>query len=86
MAFVYILQSDKGRYYIGSTTDMVERLKHHAGGYTPSTKALGKMRLVLQQEYATISGARKVEARLKRLKRKDYIAKIVKDGHIKIPG
>jgi len=86
MAFVYILQSETGRYYVGSTTDMAERLRHHAGGYTPSTRALGKMRLVLQQEYGTLSEARKVEGRIKRLKRKDYIAKIVKDGHIKMSG
>ena len=40
--------------------------------------------LVLNQEYSTLSKARKIEYRLKRLKRKDYIKKIVEDGYIRM--
>ncbi len=84
MAFVYILESKTGAYYIGSTLDIEERIKHHAGGYTPSTKRLGKMQLVFQQEYKNLSEARKIEQKLKKLKRKDYVRKIVKEGYIRI--
>ena len=84
MAFVYILESESGRYYIGSTLDIHERIRHHAGGYTPSTKRLGKMRLTLYQEYKTLAEARSVEGKLKKLKRKDYIRKIVEEGYIKV--
>ena len=84
MAFVYILQSESDSYYVGSTLDMMERMRHHNGGYTPSTKRLGKMNLVLKQEYKTLKEARKIELRLKKLKRKDYIRKIVEEGYIKI--
>ena len=84
MAFVYILQNQLGKYYIGSTLDIVRRMRHHAGGYTPSTKRMGKMRLVFKQEYLTLPEAREVERKLKRLKRKDYIRKIVEEGYIKI--
>ncbi len=85
MASVYILQSQRdGRYYIGSTSDLTERLKHHKGGYTPSTKRLGRIDIVFSQEYPTLKKARFIERKLKKLKRRDYIEKIIKDGIIKM--
>ena len=84
MAFVYILKFTTGKFYVGSTVDLNRRLKHHMGGYTPSTKRLGHGQLVLAQEYSTLTDARSVEYKLKKLKRRDYIAKIVQDGYIKI--
>ena len=84
MAFVYILKFATGKFYIGSTVDIRRRLKHHMGGHTPSTKRLGHGELVLMQEYPTLAAARSVEYKLKRLRRSDYIAKIVQDGYIKI--
>jgi putative endonuclease len=85
MAYVYILKSrPSNRFYIGSTTDLDQRIAHHLGGHTPSTKRLGKVELVLSQEYKTLKEARLIESRLKKLKRRDYIEKIVEDGFIKI--
>lgn len=84
MAFVYILQNDKGNFYIGSTLKIKDRLKHHFGGYTPSTSKMGRLSLVLKQEYKTLSEARMIEKKLKKLKRHDYIERIVKDGFIKM--
>jgi len=45
---------------------------------------MGKLELVFSQMFDTLEEARKIELRLKKLKRKDYIEKIVKDGYIKI--
>ena len=84
MAFVYILESEKDSFYIGSTLDIEDRIRHHIGGYTPSTRRLGKLKLVLRQEYKTLKEARAIELKLKKLKRKDYIRKIVEEGYIKI--
>ncbi len=84
MYYVYILKSEYNRYYIGSTENLDERLKHHLGGYTPSTKRLGRLRLVLSQEYDTLVEARSVERKLKKLKRKDYIEKMVDEGFIRM--
>jgi len=84
MPCVYILQFTSGKFYIGSTDDLGRRLKQHASGLTPSTKRLGKGKCVLKQDYDTLEDARSVEYKLKRLKRYDYIAKIVQDGYIKI--
>ncbi|MEI6863822.1 MAG: GIY-YIG nuclease family protein [Candidatus Adlerbacteria bacterium] len=84
MAWVYILKTKSGKYYVGSTTDMDERFKHHMGGHTPSTKSLGPEKVLLKQEYKTLKEARFVEGKIKNLKRRDYIEKILKDGYIKI--
>ena len=85
MAYVYILQGlQNKRFYIGSTKNLGQRLKHHFGGFTPSTKKFGQIKLALSQKYPTLKEARMIEKRLKKLKRKDYIEKIVKDGEIKM--
>lgn len=84
MAHVYILKTESGRYYIGSTTDLPERLKHHESGFTPSTKRMGDVNLIFSQEYLTLKEARLVESKLKKLKRRDYIEKIIADGRINI--
>ena len=82
---VYILQSLRdGRFYIGSTSDLKQRMRHHYSGFTPSTKRFGGIKLVLSQEFSTLKEARFIERRLKRLKRRDYLEKIVKDGKIKM--
>jgi predicted GIY-YIG superfamily endonuclease len=84
MSVVYILQFPNGKFYIGSSIDLDRRLKQHGVGHTPSTKRLGQGVLVFSQEYATLSEARSVEKKLTALKRHDYVAKIVKDGYIKL--
>lgn len=85
MPHVYILESiTDGRYYIGSTANLELRIKHHAGGHTPSTKRFSEIKLVFSQEYKTLREARIIEKKLKKLKRKDYLQKIIKDGFIKI--
>ena len=84
MPYVYILENEEGKYYIGSTLDLKERIRHHMGGYTPSTKRLGKLKLVFYQEYKFFKEARSIELKLKKLKRHDYIASIIKDGFIKM--
>lgn len=83
MAYVYILESQRDkRYYIGSAVDLKSRLRHHRGGFTHSTRRFGELKLVFNQEYTSLSEARGIERKLKKLKRKDYIEKIIKDGFI----
>jgi predicted GIY-YIG superfamily endonuclease len=85
MSYVYILENLTDRiYYIGSTIDLENRLKHHLGGHTLSTKRFGKIKLVFSQKYNTIKEARIIERKLKKLKRKDYLQKIISDGYIKM--
>ena len=84
MSNVYILKCANESFYIGSTDNLDRRLKQHAAGHTYSTRRLGFGELVLSQEYASLADARSVEHKLKLLKRCDYVAKIVKDGYIRI--
>lgn len=85
MGTVYILKSVRdGRYYIGSTINLTQRLKHHMDRFTPTTKRFGGIELVFKQEFGTIREARRIELRLKKLKRRDYIEKIIKEGVIKM--
>lgn len=49
-----------------------------------STKNLRPFEIMLVQEYVNITIAKQVEYKLKKLKRKDYIEKIIKDRHIKM--
>jgi predicted GIY-YIG superfamily endonuclease len=73
------------RYYIGSTKRLPEqRLIDHNYGKVKSTKSIKPLKLMIFKKFNTYSQARIIENRLKRLKRKDYIEKIVKDRYIKI--
>lgn len=83
-AYVYILRDEKGKFYIGSTNDIKRRLKQHQTKHTATTYRMKSPQLVLKQEYPSLEFARKVERKIKNLKRKDYIENMVKDGYIKM--
>jgi putative endonuclease len=83
-AFVYILKDKNGKFYIGSTSDILRRMKQHQYGHTQTTRRMNEPKLVFSQEYSTLIQARKVERRIKKLKRKDYIERIIKDGYIRV--
>ena len=84
MTHVYILESLRDhRYYIGSTNNLTARPKHHFGKFTPSTKRFGTIKLVFSQYFPTLKEARSIE---RKLKRKDYISNIIRDGFIKMRG
>ena len=64
--YVYILQSLKdGRYYIGETKNVGERLNFHNAGKQRSTRKRIPFRLVLFEEYADRNEAIKREKQLK---------------------
>ena len=82
--YVYILKSQKGIFYVGSTNDLKRRLDQHCGGHTRTTKNRNILKLVFTQEFADLPEARRIERKIKSWKRKDYIEKIVQDGYIKV--
>ena len=77
---VYILQSSKNkRYYIGSTDDIVQRLKYHNNGIVKATKDIRPLELKVFIPCFDTSEAKKSEYRLKRYKRRDILEKVIKD-------
>ena len=83
--FVYFLRNPKNkRIYIGCTDDIDRRFYQHQRGNVKATRLLRPLQLEFYQEFDCLETARKIEAKLKRLKRKDYIEKIIKDRVIKM--
>ena len=84
MSFVYILQSElNGHYYIGSTEDVAERLTRHNAGKVSYSKKYRPWKKVFEQEFENRTIAQAVERKLKSWKRRDYLEKIIADGHIR---
>ncbi len=81
MYSIYILQSEKdGKYYIGSTDNLIKRLERHNKGYSRYTKGRGPFLLIYKEGYKTRSEAKKREYYLKSLKSRNVIEKIIKDA------
>jgi len=71
--FVYMLQTAAGLLYTGITTDPARRLDEH-GGTTRGAKSLrgkGPLKLVFQMAVRDRSEASVIEARIKKLSRRD---------------
>lgn len=85
MAWVYILKSIKNKkFYIGSTKNWERRLKEHQAGKTKSLRAILPVKVVFKQKFSDLATAKRIEIKLKKLKRRDYLEKIIKDGYIKM--
>jgi len=81
---VYILQSQtSGIYYIGSAHDPIKRLGEHNAGKATATRNKGPWIIKFSQQFSSIRQARQVEYKLKKLKRRDYLEQIIKDGYTK---
>ena len=83
MRYVYILESlVNGKYYIGSTNNLEKWLIKHNTRQVFSTKSNAPFKIVFNKKYENSVEARQSELKLKRLKRKDYIQKIIKGGEV----
>ncbi len=70
MHFIYILQSNDGRYYTGYTTDLERRLKEHkVGEGAKFTRSFGAKKILYHESFKDKSSALKREAEIKRLSR-----------------
>jgi putative endonuclease len=73
--FVYILQTNDGRYYTGYTTDIERRLKEHQSGNGGKfTKAFGANKMLYHEAFLDKSLALKREAEIKKWPRDKKIA------------
>jgi predicted GIY-YIG superfamily endonuclease len=76
MAWVYFIENPEGRFYIGMTTNLEDRLNDHNSGVSTWTKFRGPWTLVWSQERSTLGEARKLENKLKRQGRGDGFFKL----------
>jgi predicted GIY-YIG superfamily endonuclease len=65
---VYILQNNKGIFYIGLSEDIALRLEQHNRGISKWTRSRGPWSLVWASAPMSLSEARKLERLLKRQK------------------
>jgi len=78
---VYILQSEKnGRYYVGSTGNIEQRLEFHNKGLVKATASIRPLFLKIFIACNNITEAKQAEYRLKKYKRRDILEKVTKDG------
>lgn len=78
--YVYILSNLKGKYYIGYTGDIVDRLNRHNKGYTKSTKNKGKWEIVYKEIFDIKQEAIKREKYIKAQKSKKFIESLIHRG------
>lgn len=82
--YLYILQSLKNNsYYIGNSTNLINRIKQHNAGKVKSTCNKRPYKLVFNQEFDNLLSAHKAELIIKKWKRKDYIKKVIINKHFK---
>ena len=77
MAWLYILRLSNGKYYIGSTSNLNQRINDHSLGKSPYTKKFLPIQLKFSQEFPNLSDANKMEKYLKKLKSRKIIEKII---------
>ena len=76
--FVYILQSEStGRFYVGQTQNLEERVAYHNANYSRALKNRGPWKLVHTERYATRSEAVRRESYIKRQKDRRFIEQLV---------
>ena len=74
----YILRSEKnGRYYVGHTSDMSERLLYHNTGKVAATKNKGPWTIAYIEEYESKLKTNQRELEIKSKKTKRYIEYLI---------
>jgi putative endonuclease len=72
--YVYILQSETtGRYYVGQTEHLEERVRYHQSNYSKANKNRGPWKLRHFEAYPTRGEAMKRENYIKRQKDRRFI-------------
>ena len=83
MYYVYIIKSETtGRYYIGVTSDLVQRLKHHNSGANRSTKNKGPWVVAYSEKFNDKKSAWLRERQIKKYKGGEAFKKLINHGEV----
>ena len=78
MYFVYVLHSEKsGRYYIGSSKNVEQRLTQHNSGMMRSTSPHRPWQLMYTEAHETLAEARRRESQIKSWKSPSYMERVL---------
>ncbi len=81
MFYTYILQSlSTGRYYVGSTENIEQRVEKHNSGSVKSTKPYRPWKLVYSKMFESRSEAVVYELKIKKMKSRSYIKELINSG------
>ena len=76
---VYILESKtSGRFYVGHTNNLVDRIRRHNAGRAPASRGKGPFELVHVEYFPTRTEAALREREIKSKKRRRYIADLIR--------
>jgi putative endonuclease len=79
MHFCYIIQSQSlGKFYVGETSDIEQRLKFHNSGFSEFTSKAKGWQIYLLISCKNREIARKLENHIKSMKSKTYIQNLLK--------
>ena len=77
---VYVLRNEKGKLYIGQTSDLKRRLEFHEQGLSPYTAGHRPWKLIYTETYATRSEAMLRERYLKTGAGRDWLMRKMAEG------
>jgi putative endonuclease len=82
---IYVLRSQSGRYYYGSTNDLTRRLEQHQRGHTATTAKDTPWKLIASREMDSLETARGQERIFKKWKNpKRVLAWFNRNGNIAV--
>ncbi|MBI5872846.1 MAG: GIY-YIG nuclease family protein [Candidatus Omnitrophica bacterium] len=65
MYYVYVLENNLGKHYMGSCKELEKRVRRHNQNSVRSTKNKGPFKVIHKEEYFTKTEARKREFQIK---------------------
>ena len=82
MYYVYIIENNIRKHYIGVTSDLVQRSRHHNSGANRSTKNKGPWIIIYTEEFKDKKTAWFREKQIKKYKGGEAFKKLIKYGEV----
>jgi len=75
--FVYILEMRGGRFYVGSTSKLLDRYRRHHKGKSSATKGWLPVKMVYAKGFATYAEAYAEERMIKKQKSRLFVKRLI---------